>query len=494
MKGNRALFLVVVAILTLHCGSGTPSGGPSGETTGSISLKITTVPSGVQCIQISVLGSTLVTENFSVTSGSSSSNLSLGQLPLGQVTVNGQAFAAACTAISGQTASWIADPDIVTLQAGVVSTLALTFRPNNPVGGSATFVGNVTSIGMGTQQVGLVFSDGSVRAAGQIPGFTTSGASFLPLSSLTNVVQFAPSSAPSAFQSNAFDCILLNSGAVQCWGDNTFGQLGNGTNTSSNTPTTVSGLPSTIAQIAVGQGHVCALTTPNPSSFYNATLYCWGRNDHGQLGIGSTTNVNTPHGVSNGGTTFIVASAFETCESGANCFGQNANGEIGNNSTTDQSSFFSGEFVGAVPTVAVGQAHACAARQDGTVLCWGANGSGQLGFGNTTEVHVPTAVTALSGAVQVAASLNSTCARRNDGSVWCWGDGTQGALGDGTGTVQTSPVQAVGLPASSAIYGGGGSYCSISKNQTVWCWGQNQGLQLANGTIDAVYVPTQLSL
>jgi hypothetical protein len=494
MKGNRALFFFAVAMLSLHCGSGTPSGGPSAENTGSISLKITTVPTGVQCIQISVLGSTLVTENFPVTSGTSSTNLSLGQLPLGQVTVNGQAFAAACTAISGQTATWIADPDIVTLQAGVVSSLALTFRPNNPVGGSATFVGNVTSIGMGTQQVGIVFSDGSVRAAGIIPGFTTSGGSFLTLSSLTNVVQFAPNSAPSVFQSGAFDCILLNSGAVQCWGDNTFGQLGNGTNTSSNTPTTVSGLPSTVIQLAVGQGHVCALTSTNPSLSYNASLYCWGRNDHGQLGNSSTTNVNTPHQIANGGMTFIVASAFETCENGANCFGQNANGQIGNGSTTDQSFISSGLFIGAAPTVAVGQAHACAVRGDGTVLCWGANGSGQLGLGNTTEMHAPAAVTALSGAVQVAASLNATCARRNDGSVWCWGDGSQGAVGDGTGTTQTSPVQAVGLPASSAIYGGGGAFCSISKNQTVWCWGENQSLQLANGTIDSVYVPTQLSL
>jgi alpha-tubulin suppressor-like RCC1 family protein len=346
---------------------------------------------------------------------------------------------------------------------------------------------------MGTQQVGIVFSDGSVRAAGNIPGFTTSGGSFVTLP-LTNVVQFAPSSAPSTTQSNAFDCILLNSGVVQCWGDNTFGQLGNGTNTSSNTPTTVGGLSSTVIQIAVGQGHACALTATNPSAFYNANVSCWGRNDHGQLGLGNTTNVNTPHSSANGGLNFVVASAFETCENTANCFGQNANGQIGNNSTTDQTTFFSGAFIAAAPTVAVGQAHACAVRDDGTLFCWGANGSGQLGLGNTTEQHVPTAVTALSGVVQVAASLNTTCARRNDGSVWCWGDGTNGAVGDGTGTTQTSPVQAVGLPASSAIYGGGGAFCSISKNQTVWCWGSNSGFQLASGMLGSQYVPTQLSL
>jgi hypothetical protein len=493
MKGNRALFLVVAAMLSVHCGSGTPSGGPA-ESTGSISLRITTVPSGVQCIQINVLGSSLVTESFSVTAGSSSANLSLGQLPLGQVTVNGQAFSSACTAISGQTATWIADPDIVTLQAGVVSNLALTFRPNNPVGGSATFVGNVTSIGMGTQQLGIVFSDGSVRAAGQVPGFTTNPASFVTLSSLTNVVQFAPSTPPSQFQSNAFDCVLLGSGAVQCWGDNTFGQLGNGTNTASNTPVTVSGLPSNVVQIAVGQGHVCALTSAT-GAFVNASLYCWGRNDHGQLGLSNTTNVNTAHGVENGGIAFVAAGAYETCTSGASCFGQNSNGQIGNNSTTDATGPFSGAYIAAAPTVAVGEAHACAVRQDGTLFCWGANGSGQLGLGNTTEQHVATAVTALSNTVvQVAASLNTTCARRNDGSVWCWGDGSLGAVGDGTGIQQTSPVQAVGLPPSSALYGGGGAFCSVSKNQTVWCWGSNQGLQLATGMILNVYVPTQLSL
>jgi alpha-tubulin suppressor-like RCC1 family protein len=506
-RAFASLSLLLIAILaTTHCGAGAPSGPMHGnEKTGSISLEISTVPTGVQCIQISALGSSLVTQNFTVTAGSSSAGLTLGQLPLGQVTITGQAFTAACTSLSGQTAAWVADTAVVTLQAGVTASLTLTFRPNNSVSGSASFVGNITQIALGDDELALVFSDGSVRGAGDWPlnQATVSLTSPVTLTGLTNVARLAPN----ALETNAIsdtNCILLKSGTLQCWGDNTYGQYGSGaTGNGGLTPTTVTipGSP-TIAQVGVGQGHVCVATATDSNG--HISLYCWGRNDHFQTcagNSGSSTNILTPTRVgSNLQPGPLVVGPQQTCL-GTACCGLDANGQLGTGGTADVQGLGSTLISNATTQIAFGNAHACGVRADGNLFCWGANGSGQLGIGNTTEQHSPTQVTAISGVLQVAAAANSTCALRSDRSVWCWGDGTAGAVGDGSGTVVLSPTATLGLPPSAAIYGSsghavtpGGSYCSASTNQSIWCWGVNNVGQLANGSFDTEWVPTPLSL
>src|SRR5262249_20259299 len=136
-------------------------------------------------------------------------------------------------------------------------------------------------------------------------------------------------------------CALTSAGSVYCWGKNNAGQLGDGTTTDRAQAVQVSGV-STVVQVALGGaysfvvGHSCARKV-------DGTLWCWGRNDIGQLGDGTTANQTTP------------------VQAGAATLGSN------------------------VAEVALGGNHSCARKTDGTLWCWGDNGTGQLGDGTTAN-------------------------------------------------------------------------------------------------------------
>ncbi len=245
-RGSRLLsrcFLATSLAVTAACGSsgGNDSPGETGPVDvggfGQVSLAIATVPASVQCVQVVAAGSSTVTTNLTVTPGASSVTLSLGTLPLGSVTFTGQAYNAACSAIASQQPSWIADSQTVNLRAGVVPSLMLTFRPDNPVAATASFVGNVAQVVLGPTATAIVYADGTVRATGCFPGLPSSCVDTLtPVPFLSNVTQVG-------IGFFGFGCALLKGGTVECWGDNSFGELGNGmSGTSSSTPVTVSNL------------------------------------------------------------------------------------------------------------------------------------------------------------------------------------------------------------------------------------------------------------
>jgi alpha-tubulin suppressor-like RCC1 family protein len=284
-------------------------------------------------------------------------------------------------------------------------------------------------------------------------------------------------------------CAIATGGVVYCWGSNSNGQLGDGTTADSWVPVAVSGLGTNVAAIATGAFHSCALTGGASSG----SVLCWGRNDHGQLGSGSTADSPVPVPVTGLGSnvTAIAAGGLHTCAlwgGGVSCWGDNEHGQVGDGTTLDKSApvQVSGVLSGAA-SIAAGGAHTCVAGPAG-VQCWGFDSNGQLGDGLTSDSLLPVAVKLLaSGASAVSAGGAHTCAIAAGATLMCWGYGLYGQIGDdSTGDcVAPTPVTS-GAHGAIAVAAGGEHSCAIDAAGAAWCWGEDQSGQLGdNGSIDS---------
>jgi alpha-tubulin suppressor-like RCC1 family protein len=290
-------------------------------------------------------------------------------------------------------------------------------------------------------------------------------------------------------------CALTAVGGVKCWGTNTFGQLGDGTTTDRTTPVDVSGLASGVSAIATGDYHTCALTTVGG-------VKCWGYNEYGQLGDGTTTDRHTPVNVRRLaiGVSAIAAGGYHTCAltavGGVKCWGWNSFGQLGDGTTTDRHTpvNVSGLAIG-VSAIAAGDFHTCALIAGGGIKCWGYNVDGQLGDGTTTNRHTPVNVSGLaSGVSAITAGGWHTCALTAEaGGVKCWGRNLYGQLGDGTTTDRTTPVDVSGLASGvSAITAGELHTCALTAVGGVKCWGWNSFGQLGDGTTTDRHTPVDV--
>ncbi|WP_338796768.1 IPTL-CTERM sorting domain-containing protein [Acidovorax sp. DW039] len=273
-------------------------------------------------------------------------------------------------------------------------------------------------------------------------------------------------------------CALTTSGSVLCWGDNSKGQLGDGTTTNRDVPTAVQGISGEVQSIATGASHTCALTTAG-------ALYCWGENAIGQLGNGSMVNSNVPQAVQGlaGGVLQVATGNYSTCAvttaGAAMCWGQNAQGQLGDGSTTFSNVPKAVQNLGSgVRSIAAGLEHTCAATAAGAVYCWGSNGSGQLGNGSTSPRDVPVAVENLSGSVRnIAVGLYHTCAVTVANALQCWGSNTYGQLGDGTSSNRTTPLTVSGVGSGvKQVAAGSMNTCALTTSGGVSCWGTALGL------------------
>jgi alpha-tubulin suppressor-like RCC1 family protein len=293
-----------------------------------------------------------------------------------------------------------------------------------------------------------------------------------------------------------FSCALNRFGTAVCWGINSAGQLGNGTTTNSATVGLVTGLSSGVIDVSARNGHACALTT-------NGAVQCWGSNTYGQLGNGTTTNPNVPTQVTGltTGVTAIGTGANHSCAvtsaGAAQCWGLNNTGQLGNGTTTKSSTpvQVTGLTTGVVGIGGGNNSHTCVLTSTGGVQCWGNNTNGQLGNGTTTQSNTPVPVTGLSsGVVAIAVGGTHNCALTNTGFVQCWGGNTTGQLGDGTTTQANTPVQVTGLSSVVAITAGGGSSCALTSAGAALCWGDNSSGQLGNGAFSGTSnFPLQVS-
>jgi alpha-tubulin suppressor-like RCC1 family protein len=335
---------------------------------------------------------------------------------------------------------------------------------------------------------------------------------------------------------DAHTCVLTGQNRVRCWGDNQFGQLGYGNALDvGDAPTR---LPSTagdvllpvfdpVAQLVAGNNHTCAL-------FQSGLVYCWGRNNFGQLGYNSTDNLADGEPVTSFGyvslgdqATRIAAGGDHTCAvltSGAlRCWGLNTSGQLGRGNTAnigDNETVFSAGNVdlGAdviVKDLALGGAHTCALLTTGAVRCWGLNTSGQLGYGSNANLgdnepinNLPNV--SLTGTVRklVAGELH-TCALTFAGTLRCWGQNFHGQLG------QSNPgFNGIGSPFGNVNWGdsatelpsnltsdintgslvtdvtaGDSHTCALSSDGQLRCWGRGDSGQLGYGNSNSLLTP-----
>ncbi len=287
----------------------------------------------------------------------------------------------------------------------------------------------------------------------------------------------------------AHSCAIVN-GAAKCWGNNAYGELGNGTLVDSSVPVTVTGLTGGVTDIADGASHTCAVV--------NAKAMCWGSNLTGQLGNGSTNDSTTPVTAISAGVTAISVGYAHSCAivgGGVKCWGNNQSGELGNGSTSESNSPVSVQgLTGTAVSIAIGVAHTCAAMSTGKVQCWGYNSNGQLGNGTNvpTGTNPPVTVSGItSGATAVAAGGYHTCAIVS-GGVQCWGDGQSGQLGDASLADSYVPVAAIGLSTNVTQISEGNSYSTAIQSGGAYSWGDLSSL--GGATSDLVSTPLALNL
>jgi alpha-tubulin suppressor-like RCC1 family protein len=219
------------------------------------------------------------------------------------------------------------------------------------------------------------------------------------------------------------------------WGDNGYGELGNGGET--NSPSYVGDGLKNVVQISAGNTDTLALLA-------DGTVDAWGFNYTGQLGTGGTASSATPVPVAG---------------------------------------------LSGITQVAAGWQHSLALRSDGTVWSWGSNLAGQLGDGTTTLRLTPVQVTGLTGVVQIAAGNQWSLALRSDGTVWAWGSNGYGQLGNSS-TYSDVPVQVPGLALVTSIAAGAGFGMAVEQRKawtmgiltTIMTWGQDTLGQLGNGS------------
>ncbi|HEX4423009.1 MAG TPA: hypothetical protein VH165_34065, partial [Kofleriaceae bacterium] len=281
-----------------------------------------------------------------------------------------------------------------------------------------------------------------------------------PIAKLTNV---------SALSSgDSYTCALVTASdmthGATCWGENDFGEVGDGTFTGRPLPTNVSEL-GPVQKIVTGGGHACALRT-------DGTVWCWGANDHGQLGDATFET--------RGSARPVAASA-------------------------DMNGLAIGTLSGVID-IAAGRGHACAILTGGAIKCWGQNNDGQLGSGDTNDqgapVDVKEIVDGLTGAVSIVAGDLHSCATDGKGKVWCWGAGFAGQLGHPAGMgmpPQSSavPVAVVGLGGATDTVDqlsafGDFSCAHVATANTVWCWGAGDDGELGNNTYTSNVKPQQV--
>jgi alpha-tubulin suppressor-like RCC1 family protein len=449
---------------------------------GSVQLTVSTPAPGTFCLVIEAAGSTRTKRSATNQGGVFPTSWTLVDVPTGSVRFNASEYEGLCVddgPAPDAVMAWVADEQRAQINPGIPVELTFIMHPTSATGGgSVTFQTPVVEVAAGAGSTYAVLSDGRLFA----------------------------------------------------WGDDTFGQLGDGTPSSNprSFPAQVPGLTH-VEHVVAGKYHVCAIA--------DGQLYCWGLNDHGQVGNGTTTNVASPTPITlpgPGNPMSMAAGPTHTCvllqNGGLTCWGSNANGEIGqlaasSDRKTPAPAMFDPDGGGYVQ-VGAGTSVTCVLRNLGFVSCTqlssggtpvgilqspGASGplaTASLAIGWATRNAVRADGQVLSwtatapapvfsdviDAVQAAAGSGFICAVRTGGTVMCAGSNIHGQLGDGTGVATAATVsrRAAGLTKVVQVAAGESHACAITDVGALFCWGRNRTSQLGLGDVRSRFVPTRV--
>ncbi|MFM2077412.1 MAG: hypothetical protein RJA49_1302, partial [Actinomycetota bacterium] len=371
-----------------------------------------------------------------------------------------------------------------------------------------------TQVSAGASHTCARLADGKVacwgaNSAGQLGTGTKVASAFpLPVSGLTGAKSVAAGGTSS--------CAVVGTG-VKCWGGNAAGQLGRGNLVASLAPVAVldatTGTALTgVVSVSTGNAFACAVQSAG-------TVKCWGQNTSGQLGDGTkvtrtkAVTVLASAGVPLKGVTAVAAGGSTACArlaTGAvRCWGSNSNGQLGRGNLVASSypvKVLGLDGVAAKATVVtVGSAHACAVVSGAAVRCWGANASGQLGDGTTTQRLAPVLVkvaasATLAGATTVTAGATHTCAivgATATATVRCWGSGVNGRLGSGTTSSSIARLVSGAVAGKAVAVAAGGAHTVVISpspalgGNGISGWGLNSSGQVGDGTATSRSVPTR---
>lgn len=309
-----------------------------------------------------------------------------------------------------------------------------------------------------------------------------------------------------------FTCGLKSDGTTRCWGQNDNGQLGDGSRytNADGTVRTVSSITNFIVDISAGAYHACGLSGSDGS------VWCWGSNAHGQVGVVSSSDTfSTPSRV--GGlaapAVAIAAGGYHTCallvDRKVACWGLNDDGQVdSSNMGGDVKTPRTVPVIAGAKAITAGAYHSCALLVNNTVQCWGYNRDGELGVGSPDpdgfDPHglgagpVTFFADSVSGSViRIAGSVGAgtlagniqlggfhSCALHSGGQVNCWGFGQDGQLNGSDMGSQFLAFTAPNIPSpAKAIAAGGYHSCAVGNDNLVYCWGNDNWAQLGSGVV-----------
>lgn len=284
-------------------------------------------------------------------------------------------------------------------------------------------------------------------------------------------------------------CAITVAKTVLCWGNNSYGQLGDGTTFSALAPKLVPGLRN-VVNLDLDSQHVCAVTG-------SGSVYCWGTNESGQSGIAGGSSVLSPNQIPGISTaTKVTVGVSHSCAlltgGEVKCWGANVYGQLGNGTIISSVSPVSVSGLTGVLAIDAGGSSICAVTATRSLTCWGSGSSSQLGNGSTVNRLTPYPTSSLTNIRSVSLGTSHSCITKMNDEIWCWGANSSGKLGDGSTVTRTSPVLVSGISASS-VSAGASSTCAVTPTGLTYCWGLNSSGQLGNGTATASYTPVAVS-